>query len=172
MASWRSCSGPLIVTVAKSWGKIPTVHRTKILKRMCLPCRLSDPWHARSQASGLSFMLSAQWPLLFSFWLDSFGLSASFAQARWASSAPSGPWSPVIVICAVGYDRMVSKHSGAVQSCFLSLGSVWMGPKGSLSARGAHPPGGFLERGFLALLPLYFATHQQQLLLPLHPVRL
>lgn len=32
-----------------------------------------------------------------------FGLSASFAH---------GLWSPVIVICAVGYDRMVHKYSG------------------------------------------------------------
>lgn len=102
MASWRSCRGPLIVTVAKSWGKIPTVHRIKILKMMSLPRCLSAPWHSRSQASGFSFMLSAQWPLLFSLWLDTFGLSASLAQARWASPAPSGLWSPVIVICAVG----------------------------------------------------------------------
>lgn len=103
------------------------------------------------------------------FWSDSFGLSASFASSKVSISAPSGLRSPVIIIRAVGYDRMASKYLVAVQDCFPSLGSVWIGPK-ALSQPGElfHL---VLGVGFLFPL-LYFATHQQQLLLPLHPVRL
>lgn len=53
---------------------------------------------------------------------------------------------------------------------FPSLGSVLVHPQGHLSARGTIPPD--LGPGFPLFLSLYFATPQQQLLPPLHPVHL
>lgn len=75
------------------------------------------------------------------------------------------------VLHAAGRDGAASmRMRRRLQDCFPSLGSVLVHPQGHLSARGTIPPD--LGPGFLLFLSLSFATHQQQLLPPLHPVHL
>lgn len=90
----------------------------------------------------------------FYFLSDGFGLSLSIFCSFWTML-------PVTVY---------GQHENwvAVEDWFPSWGSAVIGPKGHLSARETVP----LDFGFLIFLLLYFVIHQQQLLLPLHPVPL
>lgn len=133
MVSWRSGRGPLTVTVAKRWGKIPTVHGTK----MSLPGCLSAPgpllYAQCTMATSFYFLVRQLWPLCI-FCPSTVSIFCSF-------------WTVVPCNCHLCCGD-VSKYSVAVQDCFPSLGSVWIGPKGSLWARGALPSGvgvGFLS---------------------------
>lgn len=81
-------------------------------------------------------------------------MATSFYSLASASFA-HGLWSPVIVIRAVGYDRMVWALCESVQRAPSQPGTLF------------HL---VLGVGFLFSSSFIFATHQQQLSLPLHPV--
>lgn len=134
MASWKSSRGH------KAGERFPPSTGQRSRKR-CL-CQADFLLrHSGSQSVGFSFMLDAQWPLLFTFWP-----LCIFAH---------GLWSLVIVIRTVADDHVVWALCESVQ-------------------KAPSQPGDTLTPGvgceFLVFLLLYFATHQQQLLLPLHPV--
>lgn len=151
IASWRSCRGPLIMTVAKSWGKISTVHGTKILKTMFLPGCLSVPWHSGSQSNGLSFMPNAQWPfcifLVRQLWpLCIFCLEQSEHLCSFWTAVPCN-YHPCCGVWPNGQQIL-----GSSSGLFSQLGLCMDRSEGSLSARGSLPPG--VGCGFLVPPPV------------------